>query len=132
MAKKKEKKDKDLQAELKESAHKIWLAGLGALAVAEDEGTKLFKRLVEKGEEFEGRGKEQVEKVKDRVKDARDKAESTFEKWGGAFDEKVSDALKRLGVPTRDEVRKLTKRVEELGSKMDQLKPKKTAARKSA
>ena len=44
--------------ELKESVHKIWLAGLGAMSVAEQEGSKLFKNLVEKGEQYESRGKE--------------------------------------------------------------------------
>jgi hypothetical protein len=43
----------------KDSAHKIWLAGLGALglAAAEEEGTKLFSDLVYCGRELEARGK---------------------------------------------------------------------------
>lgn len=41
--------------EARESAQKIWLAGLGALAVAEEEGGRLFDRLVEKGLELERR-----------------------------------------------------------------------------
>jgi hypothetical protein len=32
--------DKNLQDDLKDSAHRIWLAGLGALAAAGEEGTK--------------------------------------------------------------------------------------------
>jgi len=35
------------------SSHDVWLAGLGALAVAEQEGSDLFKALVKKGKEFE-------------------------------------------------------------------------------
>ena len=31
---------------IRSSAHQIWLAGLGALSVAEDESGKLFKTLV--------------------------------------------------------------------------------------
>jgi parallel beta-helix repeat protein len=41
---------KELQSDLMESAHKVWLAGLGALAMAEEEGGRLFKNLIEKGE----------------------------------------------------------------------------------
>ena len=43
------KKAKELQNELTDSAHKIWLAGLGAFAAAEEGGSKLFKSLVEAG-----------------------------------------------------------------------------------
>jgi len=31
---------------LRKSAHDVWLAGLGALSLAEEEGGKLFKALV--------------------------------------------------------------------------------------
>ena len=121
--------------DLRESAHKIWLAGLGALAVAEEEGSKAFKNLVKKGENMEARSKQQIKKVQseveDAVGDARDRAESTWAKMSDTYDEKVSGALKRLGVPTRLEIQKLTKRVEELTIKVDQLKPRRAAATKT-
>ena len=44
-----------LQDELKDSAHRIWLAGLGALAAAEEEGVKVFSRLVDRGRDVESR-----------------------------------------------------------------------------
>ncbi|MGB5658402.1 MAG: phasin family protein, partial [Thermoanaerobaculia bacterium] len=40
----------DVQNEVVQSAQKIWLAGIGALATAEEEGSKLFNSLVKKGE----------------------------------------------------------------------------------
>ena len=43
------KKTKELQNDIMESAHKVWLAGLGAVAMAEQEGSKFFSGLVEKG-----------------------------------------------------------------------------------
>jgi hypothetical protein len=43
------------------TAHSIWLAGLGALAVAEEEkGIKLFSHLVERGRDIEARGRVKV------------------------------------------------------------------------
>lgn len=117
-----EKPVKELHEEIKESAHKIWLAGLGALAAAEEEGTKLFQSLVEKGEVLESRGKEQVTKAREKMGTAVGQAGTSWEKLGGAFDEKVASAIKRMGVPSRDEINKLTKRVEELTLKVDQLK----------
>jgi len=113
---------KNVHEEIRDSAHKIWLAGLGALAAAEEEGTKIFNTLVEKGEGYESRGKEELTKVKDKVEGAFGKAESSWDKLGDAFDEKVAGAVNRLGVPSRDEITKLTKRVEELTLKVDQLK----------
>ena len=34
------KKSKELQNDIMESAHKVWLAGLGAVAMAEEEGLR--------------------------------------------------------------------------------------------
>ena len=112
--------EKNVQDELKDSVHRIWLAGLGALAAAEEEGSKLFSRLVDRGRDVEAKGKVEVDKVNEKVRvevdKAKAKAESAFENWGDKLDEKLSSALNRLGVPTRDEIRNLTLRVEELKS----------------
>jgi poly(hydroxyalkanoate) granule-associated protein len=120
------KKSKNPQEEIRDSVQKIWLAGLGALAATEEEGVKIFNSLVEKGEAYEARGKKEAAKVRKKVESTVGKAESSWEKLGEAFDEKVSGAIKRLGVPSRDEITKLTKRVEELTLKVDQLKTSST------
>ncbi len=116
-----------IPAEMKESAQKIWLAGLGALSAAEQEGSKLFKTLVEKGENFESRGKvafgDAKEDVTEAVHDARSKAESTWDKVEERLDDVVSGALKRFGVPSREEISTLTQRVEELTRVVESLKP---------
>lgn len=113
-----------IQDEIKESAHKIWLAGLGALAAAEEEGTKLFNRLVDRGKDFEAKGKVQVDKVKAEAEKVKSKAEETFEEWTAKADERFTGLLQKLGVPTRDEIHTLTQKVEELTAKIEQLKPK--------
>jgi hypothetical protein len=41
------------RAEFKDSARHVWLAGIGALAKAKDEGGRLFESLVERGREVE-------------------------------------------------------------------------------
>ncbi|MEM7352209.1 MAG: phasin family protein [Acidobacteriota bacterium] len=126
---------KDFPNEVKDSAHKIWLAGLGALSAAEEEGSKLFKNLVERGENFENRGRERYEDVKDKVDDvteqAKTRAETTWDKVEGRLDEAVTSALGRLGVPSRDEIATLTRRVEELTAVVEQLKPAKKAPAKA-
>lgn len=113
--------EKKIQDDVKDSAHRIWLAGLGALAAAEEEGSKLFSRMVERGKGFEADGKDQFAK-------AKKKAEKVYEDVSETVDEKVTAALHRLGVPTREEIKHLTKKVEELTAKVEQLKPKVAAA----
>jgi len=120
--------EKNVQEEIKDSVHRIWLAGLGALSAAEEEGGKIFSRLVERGRDVESKGKVEVDKVKAEVDKMKTKAESTFETWGDKFDEKLTATLNRLGVPTRDEIRNLTQKVEELNAKIEQLKPRVTPA----
>ena len=128
---------KEIREELGQTVHKIWLAGLGALSTAGEEGSKLFNNLVEKGETYEQQGKERFADVRGKVEeaagDARDRAGSTVGKVETKIDEAVSAALARFGVPSRDEIATLTKRVEELTAVVEELKPaKKTAARKPA
>jgi poly(hydroxyalkanoate) granule-associated protein len=105
---------KRAQRELKDSAQKIWLAGLGALSVAEQEGTKMFERLVDRGRDFEGKGRERMEEAREKVHEAASDVE-------GRIDEKVASALRRFGVPSRDEIRELTRRVEELNAKIERM-----------
>lgn len=127
---------KDLKEGVGQTAHKVWLAGLGAMTTAGDEGAKLFKSLVEKGKSYEARGRERFDGVKDRVEETADKAkeraETTWDKIEVKVDEAVTGALARFGVPSRDEIATLTKRVEELTAVVEQLKPAKPAPAKKA
>jgi poly(hydroxyalkanoate) granule-associated protein len=123
----KEKID-DLQNELKTSAHKIWLAGLGAMSVASDEGSKFFKNLVEKGEEFQAREKPPVEAVKRTVDDAKGRVEDLWNKLENKFNEKVAQALQSLGVPSKEEISQLTERVDALMKALEKLDKKATKA----
>ena len=120
--------EKKLQDELKESAHRIWLAGLGALAAAGEEGTKMFNRLVERGREYEAKGKdelkEQMDWAKGKAETAKTRVGDTWTEWGEKLDETLTSALHRLGVPTREEIQTLTRRVEELNAKVEALKPR--------
>jgi poly(hydroxyalkanoate) granule-associated protein len=120
--------EKNVQEEIKDSVHRIWLAGLGALAAAEEEGGKIFSRLVERGRDVESKGKVEVDKMKVDAERFKAKAESTFENWGDKLDDKLTATLRRLGVPTREEIRNLTQKVEELNAKIEQLKPRVTPA----
>jgi poly(hydroxyalkanoate) granule-associated protein len=116
---------KNLQDELKDSAHRIWLAGLGALAAAGEEGTKMFDRLVDRGREYETRGRDEARK---QYEGARASTDDILKTWSDKLDESVTKALHRMGVPSRDEIHNLTRRVEELNAKVEMLKPRVTPA----
>jgi poly(hydroxyalkanoate) granule-associated protein len=116
---------KNLQDELKDSAHRIWLAGLGALAAAGEEGTKMFDRLVDRGREYETKGRDEARKQYEGAKTSTDDFLKT---WSDKLDESVTKALHRMGVPSREEIHNLTRRVEELNAKVEMLKPRVTPA----
>ena len=132
------KKKKELQNDIMDSAHKVWLAGLGAVAMAEEEGGKFFSGLVEKGQKLEGKSKKQVEKARGTVAGMKTVAESYWDTFGRTIDDQVTAVIHRIGVPTKDEIEALTKKVEDLTVAVDNLrtkgaaKPKTTAAKKPA
>lgn len=125
--------EKKVQDEIIDSVHKVWLAGLGAVAMAEQEGTKFLKNLVAQGEAYESRSKERFDEMKEKVEEAtgkaRERAGSTWEKMTEGFDEKVAGTLRRLGVPNREEIATLTQRVEELTKVVEQLRDAKGPGR---
>lgn len=124
--------DKKLQDDLKESAYRVWLAGLGALAAAGEEGAKAFNRLVDRGRDLESRSKDdlktQADKAREQYGRAKGKAEGQWDEWSEKLDDVLTRSLHRLGVPTRDEIQTLTQRVEELTAKIEGLRPRAAAA----
>lgn len=131
---------KEITNDIKDSAHKVWLAGLGALAVTEEEGSKFFNNLVDKGEKFESRRKDDLESLKGKADDAIEAVGSKWSKVERVVDERVGKALDKLGLPSRSEIQGLTERVEALTAKLSELeaKPatrgraKKTASKKKS
>lgn len=108
--------------DLRKYTHQIWLAGLGAFAKAEEEGSKLFENLVDAGRDVESRARERtevrVEEVKTKVKG---RTGETLEKMEKAFDERLTGALSRLGIPNKREVEALSSRIEELTRTIEKL-----------
>jgi poly(hydroxyalkanoate) granule-associated protein len=131
MAKKK-KKTKELQDDIMDSAHKVWLAGLGAVAMAEKEGGKFFSGLIEKGKTLEDKSKDQVEKARGTVTGLMTVAESYWETFGRTIDEQVTAVIHRIGVPTKEEIETLTSKVENLTVAVDKLRSKETPKPRTA
>ena len=113
-------------ANIRESAGRIWLAGLGAVAKTQEEGEKLFQSLVEEGEKVEKHARKvagaRVEEAKSKVIEFRGKANEQFDRLEELFQERVAQVLHRLGVPTQEDIQELTKRVEALNKSVMALK----------
>jgi len=133
--------DKQLADAVRTSAQQIWQAGLGAFAKAQEEGGRVFSRLVEEGTNLQKRtrtlaeGKvaevsETVNKVADGVSK---QASGSWDKLEQVFEDRVARAMGSMGVPTKGDIEALSARVEELSKAVAALSPKKApAARKPA
>jgi poly(hydroxyalkanoate) granule-associated protein len=115
-----------IAANIRESASKIWLAGLGAYAKTQEEGEKLFQSLVKEGEKIEKQARKaaeaRLEDAKSKVVEFRGKAGQQIDRLEDLFQERVAQVLNRLGVPTQEDIRELTKRVEALNESIMALK----------
>ncbi len=108
------KKKTDMIPGLKDSAYNVWLAGLGAYTLAGEEGTRLYKELVEKGAKLDEANKERLSELADRAQGLKGEAKDALAKITTPIENGLATAMSRLGVPTREEIVNLTHRVEEL------------------
>ncbi len=129
---------------IKDSAQQIWLAGLGAFAKAQEEGSKAFESLVKEGLSMqrktqaaaEERFTEATSRVTSMATDISSKAAGQWDKLESIFEARVSKALNKLGVPSAREVESLIERIDALHAQVQRLggKPaaRKTTARPAA
>lgn len=132
-SRKKERFGLDVPDELADRGREIWLAGLGALSTVEEEGMRLFRSLVERGEAWEKSGRETVGAARKMMDEARGRMGATVEnvaKRGGGgladldetimanVERSVEQVLKRFNVPSRSEVRDLSAKVERLSAQV--------------
>jgi len=128
-----EPNDGQLAAAIRESAQQIWLAGLGAFAKAQEEGSKVFEGLVKEGRDLQGRTRDatesrlggMTERVAGRVGlmagGLTKQATESWDRIEQVFEDRMARALGRLGVPTRSDVQALVERVEALDASVQAL-----------
>lgn len=116
-----------LGGEVADSAHNVFLAGLGAASTLESSATEAWKRLVDTGREIEQRGRQEIDAAVTRsrveIDLAKTRVESNVDRVASTLDRQLMGALQRLGVPSRDEIEILTRRVEELIRQVESLGP---------
>ena len=133
-----------------ESAREIWLAGLGAFNVAQQEsgrileqGSKLFEKLVAEGSKIEqktrkdvvgaidsirGEVENRVEGMKQQAGVVRQQATDNWDKLERIFEDRVARALSRLGIPSKEDVNGLAEKVQKLAREVSVLDGKKGTA----
>ncbi|MBI5275299.1 MAG: phasin family protein [Burkholderiales bacterium] len=125
-----------LSATVKDSAQQIWLAGLGAFAKAQEEGGKVFEALVKEGTAIQRKtqaaAEEKISEATNRMAsmatDLSSKASGQWGKLEDIFEERVSRALNKLGVPTSKDIDVLVARIDELNRSVQKLNAKQAAA----
>ena len=135
-----EKTAAHLSGTVKESAQQIWLAGLGAFAKAQEEGTKVFDSLVKEGMSIQRKtqaaAEEKISEATNRMAnmatDISSKASGQWDKLENIFEDRVSKVLNKLGVPSAKDIDVLVARIDELNRNVSKLNAKAGAATRRA
>jgi poly(hydroxyalkanoate) granule-associated protein len=129
-----------LSGTVKESAQQIWLAGLGAFAKAQEEGGKVFEALVKEGTSIQRKtqaaAEEKISEATNRMAtmatDISSRASGQWDKLENIFEDRVSKALNKLGVPSSKDIDVLIARIDELNRNVARLSGKTTASSRKA
>lgn len=106
---------KEEHSPLFEAARKVLMAGIGAVALAQDEIEDFVQKLVERGEIAEKDGRKLVREVMERRKKEAEKAEDEVSK-------RVEEILDRMSVPSKADIEALSEKITVLSKKVDELK----------
>ena len=114
--------DSQLAQTVKDSAHQIWLAGLGAFAKAQGGGSKVFDALMKEGVSLQRKTQAAAEeklgdaagRVAAMAGEVGHKANAQWDKLETIFEERTARALAKLGVPS-------AKTLADLGARLDAL-----------
>ncbi|MFB6249321.1 MAG: phasin family protein [Salinibacter sp.] len=106
---------------LARQAQRLWWAGLGALSVAEEAGAQVFDALVEEGKSWERARRERTQATAERVEAITEEGTRAVEAVEARVRSEVRGALRRVGVPHRDDVDELREQIDALSTKLRRL-----------
>lgn len=118
--------------QLSNAGRQVWFAGLGVAASLGEKSEGLFTTLVDKGRARKKREAPALGRLRRQATAKLEELGQQAEKLGNRVEKAVqqgtSVALHRFGVPSRDEIQTLIKRVEQLSSKVEKLADRSAAA----
>ncbi|MEZ2295431.1 phasin family protein [Variovorax sp. RCC_210] len=125
---------------IKDSAQQIWLAGLGAFAKMQQEGSKAFEALVKDGAGMQKKTQQAAEETLSQAQQRMAGFASEFGskaagQWGkleNIFEERVARALEKLGTPTAADMAALQARVDALEAQLKKQQAHGGAAKEAA
>jgi poly(hydroxyalkanoate) granule-associated protein len=111
---------------IKDSAQQIWLAGLGAFAKMQQEGSKAFEALVKDGAGMQKKTQQAAEETLAQAQTRMAGFASEFGtkaagQWGkleNIFEERVARALEKLDVPSAADMAALQARIDTLEAQL--------------
>lgn len=110
-------------------AQQVWLAGLGAMAKAQEQGSKAMEALLSDGLAFQRKSQaeaqqrlqEATERLGHLANDFGQSASGRVDKLEHLFEDRVAKALHRLGMPSLLDIQMLSERVAQLESQLQAL-----------
>ena len=99
--------------------HRVLLASIGAVALAQEEIEEFVNRLIERGEIAEKDGKKVV---KDVMENRKKQAQKSAHKVDDEVNKQVEQILERLNVPSKADIDSLSEKIASLSKKVDELK----------
>jgi poly(hydroxyalkanoate) granule-associated protein len=110
-------------------AQQVWLAGLGAMAKAQEQGSKAMETLLSDGLAFQRKSQaeaqqrlqEATERLGHLASDFGQSASGRVDKLEHLFEDRVAKALHRLGMPSLLDIQMLSERVAQLESQVQAL-----------
>jgi poly(hydroxyalkanoate) granule-associated protein len=114
----------NLEKTIRESTHRLWLAGLGALALAEEKKNGLMDRLVEKGQSHKLHDRDPSQIAAEVLDNCRKSAESYRTSIESIIETKLSEATRQLGLASRKEIDQVAQRLEKLSKLLGTLMEK--------
>ncbi len=101
-----------------EATRKVLLAGVGVVALAQEEAESFVNRLVERGELAEKDGRQLIKDLVERRKKVAERAQEE----ATDLDVRIERILHRLNVPTKNDIDALSRQITALTKKVDELK----------
>jgi len=101
-----------------EMARKVLLAGIGAMALTQEEIEKFVQKLIERGEIAEKDGRRLINDVMEK---RRRKAEEVSDEVESTYEGRMEEVLARMNIPSKSDIDALSRKITTLTEKVDEL-----------
>ena len=101
-----------------EMARNVLLAGIGAVALTQEEVEKFVHKLIDRGAIAEKDGRKLINDVMEK---RRRKAEETSVEAEQTYEGRMEDVLARMNIPSKSDIDALSRKITTLTEKVDKL-----------